>query len=231
MTYETLKPSLHGSFKFKKLKDDFSFAQQTAFTELSIHDWIPCAQFMPLVFSSDTMPRLIGLMGAQAGHNNFVDARGQWLAPAIPSKLTTYPFEWRLIPGRVENNVEILVDSDAPHFNQDAGKPLFKKDGKPSKALQDILNIIQKEASDYSVAQAFVTQLKTYDVLIAKELTMQKEGESVVLLNGFQVVDIEKLKSLDTDVIQLWEKNGMMALIKAHVDSLQHFEGLLKQLN
>ena len=69
--------------------------------------------------------------------------------------------------------------------------------------------------------QAFVKELKEYDLLIDGETTIQPDGaDQPFVYRGFQMVNEEKLAELRGDQLRKMMKSGMLPLIHAHLFSL-----------
>ncbi|MEQ1496530.1 MAG: SapC family protein [Novosphingobium sp.] len=71
--------------------------------------------------------------------------------------------------------------------------------------------------------QAFVEELMKHDLLMDGEVSIQQEGnENPFVYRGFKMVDQEKLRELRGDVLRSMNQSGMLALLFAHLFSLEH---------
>ena len=100
------------------------------------------------------------------------------------------------------------------------GDALFEGD-KPTDALNGIL----KFCEDFEIAAqrttAFIKELQDLDLLIDGEVTIQpNEAPQPFLYRGFRMVDEEKFRELNGDVLRKISQNGILPLVTAHLFSL-----------
>lgn len=75
--------------------------------------------------------------------------------------------------------------------------------------------------------QQFVDELNKHDLLMDGEVSIQQQGfDQPFIYRGFRMVDQEKLRDLRGDVLRTMNQNGMLALIFAHLFSLDLISGL-----
>jgi hypothetical protein len=69
--------------------------------------------------------------------------------------------------------------------------------------------------------QAFLEELAKHKLLMEGEVAIQQEGvEQPFVYRGFQMVDENKLREVRGDVLRGWNQSGLLALIHAHLFSL-----------
>ncbi|MEO6091577.1 MAG: SapC family protein [Novosphingobium sp.] len=183
----------------------------------------PLAQrHYPIVFSqgADSVP--LALMGLNEGTNVFVDADGAVTVPVyIPAYARRYPFLLaKLRPDSDE--LSLCFDPATDLIGEfDDGAPLF--DGEePSEACKATLQFCEQFEIAGQKTAAFVAELNKHNLLIDGELTVQAEGsDKPFVYRGFRMVDESKLREIRGDVLRGWAQSGMLALIYAHLFSLE----------
>ena len=160
-------------------------------------------------------------MGLNEGVNVFVDDEGVPHDPVyIPAYVRRYPY----LLARLDQNAEELslcFDPTSDLVGEGGeGDALFDGD-KPSETLNGIL----KFCEDFEIAaqrtSAFIKELKELDLLIDGEVTIQPDGApQPFLYRGFRMVDEEKFRDLNGDVLRKINQNGILPLVYAHLFSL-----------
>ncbi|MBU3079272.1 SapC family protein [Sphingomonas quercus] len=184
---------------------------------------IPTAQrYFPIVFSSgpDAVP--LALMGLNEGVNTFVDEAGKLTDNVyVPAYARRYP--WML--ARLSPNAQDLSLCFDPTTEVigpfEDGEPLFV-DGQPTDEVKNILGFCEQFEMAGQRTAAFMKELTDQKLLIDGEFTIQQEGyPQPFVYRGFQMVSEEALQNLRGDVARKMVQSGMMAVIFAHLFSLQ----------
>jgi len=219
--YENLAPlssSLHSKFKVRPADTAPYFAKANA-VPLTIDEFVSAQRHYPIVFSAGEVA--VPLMGLNDGVNVFVDDEGRPTNPVyIPAYVRRYPY----LLARLDQNAEELSLCYDPTSGQvgefDEGDALFE-DEKPTETLTSIL----KFCEDFEIAAqrstAFVKELQDMELLIDGEVTIQpNDAPQPFLYRGFRMVDEEKFRNLNGDVLRKISQNGILPLITAHLFSL-----------
>ncbi len=189
---------------------------------LTAEEFPQAQRFYPIVFSSSDEPVPLGLMGLNEGINVFVDAEGKLLSPVyIPAYARRYPFMLAKLQPDTEE-LSLCFDPTTDLVGEfEEGAALFA-DGQPSEATQNTLEFCKQFEEAGMRTQAFVEELKKHDLLMDGEVSIQQQGnDQPFIYRGFKMVDQEKLRELRGDVLRTWNQNGLLALIFAHLFSLQ----------
>ena len=189
---------------------------------ITVDEFTSVQRMMPIVFSvgDDSIP--LALMGLNEGVNVFMDDGGK-LTEAfvyVPAYVRRYPYMLaRLTPEAKE--LSLCFDPTSPALGKfDEGAALFEN-GQPSQLTKDILGFAEQFEQAGQRTQAFVKELKEYDLLIDGETTIQPDGaDQPFVYRGFQMVNEEKLAELRGDQLRKMMKSGMLPLIHAHLFSL-----------
>jgi hypothetical protein len=182
----------------------------------------PMAQrHYPIIFSSgeDSVP--LGLMGMDEGVNVFVDEEGMLTGPTyVPAYARRYPF---MLAKLQPNSEELSLCFDPTSGlvgDFEEGEPLF--DGEePSETTKATLNFCEQFEIAGQKTANFMAELKKHNLLMDGELALQLEGqEQPFTYQGFRMVDENKLREVRGDVLRGWNQSGLLALIYAHLFSL-----------
>jgi hypothetical protein len=222
--YNDLMPissEVHADWRLRA-KNGVPFLTKVHAVPLLAEEFINASRFYPIVFSAGENAVPLALMGLNEGVNTFVDDEG--LFPAdyyVPAYIRRYPFMLaRLRPDTDELSLCIDPTSDVIGAF-DEGEPLF--DGKePSERTRDILSFCEQVEQASLVTSAFFQDIAEQKLLIDGEFTAQPTGVAQpYVYRGFQIVSEDALKNLRGDVVRKWNQNGLLALLYAHIFSLQ----------
>lgn len=216
-----LSTSLHKDWKIQT-QDKAPFLIGQHAIPVTIDEFILASRFFPIIFSSGATPVPLALMGLNEGVNVFVDGDGKLSKPVyVPAYIRRYPFLLaRLREGTEE--MSLCFDPAAPGIGPDVdGSPLFDGD-QPSQATREILTFCEQFETAGQRTQAFIDEVLKLDILMDGEVAIQPEGaEQPFIYRGFKMVDEEKLKDLRGDTLRKISQNGILALLYAHLFSLQ----------
>ncbi len=193
----------------------------------------PSAQrFTPIIFSNDETPVPLALMGLNEGVNVFVDDAGKLnTANAyIPAYARRYPFMLaKLSPESDELSLCFDPTSDLLG-EQDEGVALFAE-GEPSEATTSALEFCKNFEEAGMRTQALVEELNKYQLLIDGEFSIAQpdKPDQPFIYRGFKMVDQEKLRELRGDVLRTWTQSGLLAIIFAHLFSLDLIREIFAQ--
>lgn len=225
LLYRELRPlssNEHGDFRLKRREQAAMLAHVHA-VPLTIDEFAIAQRQMPIVFSMGDNPVPLALMGLNDGVNVFFDDEGKLrdTRSYVPAYIRRYPFLLaKLRPDTDELSLCFDPTSDVLGAF-DEGEPLFAED-KPSEATEGILKFCEQFETAGRHTGAFMTELKSQDLLIAGEVAIQPEGaEKPFIYRGFQMVSEEKVKNLRGDVARKLVGNGLLGLVYAHLMSLQ----------
>lgn len=213
----------HKGLKISPL-DNLFFTKDMSSIALTYSEIALVGKDFPVVLTNSENPSFIALLSL--GQTNLaLNEEGKWLASYVPATIRKYPFA--LVQSNTDKDKNIIViDEESSLFSRSKGKQLFKKSGDISDALKQSIDFVSLYDKEMKTTQVVAQEIKASGILEAKEIRVNNESESKVLVNGFCVIDEEKLNKLDKEILQRWEKNGIMALIKAHLTSLENIQNL-----
>jgi SapC len=190
---------------------------------LTAEEFVHASRHFPIVFSVADNPVPLGLMGLNEGVNTFFDADGKLDAPVyVPAYARRYPFMLAKLTQETEE-LSLCFDPTSDLVGEfEGGTALFDGD-QPSESCKATLEFCRNFEEAGFRTQSFVDELMKHDLLMEGEVSIQQAGnEQPFVYRGFKMVDQEKLRDLRGDVLRTMNQNGMLALIFAHLFSLEH---------
>ena len=189
---------------------------------LTAEEFVLASRNFPIVFSIADTPVPLALMGLNEGVNTFFDDAGKLSeAVYVPAYARRYPFMLaKLTPDSEELSLCFDPTSDLIGEFEDGNK-LFDGD-QPSESCQGTLDFCRNFEEAGFRTTAFVEELMKHDLLMDGEVAIQQQGnDQPFVYRGFKMIDQEKLRDLRGDVLRTMNQNGMLALIFAHLFSLE----------
>ncbi len=180
----------------------------------------------PVVFTSEENPVLVSIVSL-GGQSLAINGEGKWVAQYVPSFLRRYPFS---LASTKENPAQkvILIDEDSELFSKSKGKQLFKKDGEKSETLEHAVTFLTSYDAQSTVTMSAIKAIANSGILESREISVGEGDEKKVLVNGFKVVDREKLNALSDDILADWVRKGIITFIDAHLKSLNNIQTLFE---
>ena len=190
---------------------------------LTAEEFVHASRHYPIVFSVADQPVPLALMGLNEGVNTFFDDEGKMLGPVyVPAYARRYPFMLAKLTQENED-LSLCFDPTSDLLGEfEEGNALFDN-GEPTESCKQTLEFCRHfEEAGFRTGQ-FVEELTKHGLLMDGEVAIQQEGnEQPFVYRGFKMVDQEKLRELRGDVLRTMNQNGMLALIFAHLFSLEH---------
>ncbi|MGB7407704.1 MAG: SapC family protein [Pontixanthobacter sp.] len=212
----------HADWKTKPL-DSAKWLKEQHAIPVTVDEFAQTQRDYPIVFSSGENPLPLALMGLNEGVNTFVNDDGKIEEPVyLPAYVRRYPFMLAKLT-QEGDDLSLCFDPTAGSVGDFTdGEPLFEAEGKASATTQNILNFCEQFENAGQRTKAFIDLLKKHELLMDGEIaiTQQDNPEKPFVYRGFQMINQEKLQELRGDVLREWNKSGMLALIYAHVMSL-----------
>ena len=211
----------HGKWRMRPIERATWVVDQHA-VPITAEEFIPAHVYYPIIFSLGDDPVPLALMGLHEGVNVYFNEEGQTAEDIyIPAYIRRYPF----LLAKLDRNSETMSlcfdpTCDAVGDFED-GTALFDGD-QPSEHTQNILKFSEGFEEAGARTQALIEELKKHDLLMDGELAIQRtdQPDQPYVYRGFQMVDQNKLRELRGDQLRKWNENGILALIYAHVFSL-----------
>ncbi len=225
---QVLDKMKHKEFKINPL-ENLNFAKQSAFLPVVANEAALIGATFPVVFTSEENASLVALVSL-GGDSLAINSEGKWITSYVPSVLRKYPFSMASTKENADQKV-ILIDEDSHLFSKSKGKQLFKKDGEKSETLEHAINFLTSHEQQSIVTKNIVSEIVKSGILEEREISVGEGDEKKVLVNGFRVVDREKLNNLSDDILASWVRRGIITFIDAHLKSLENIQTLFNLAN
>jgi hypothetical protein len=217
---QPLSANTHRDLRYRNLPD-FSFAREIISAPITFTEMLEAAKYYPVVFPQEGTP--VVLLGAE-GQNLFVDGNGQWTVPYMPAHISRYPF----ILGNTdrEDEMVVMVDEGAAHFQTDEGERLFEEDGTPTQVVERVKSFLGTYQEEVEKSMKLTARLFETGVLEERALKRNRDGEQTTVIRQFFVVSQEKFNALSKETILAWHSDGTLPLVYAHFMSLTNLRHL-----
>lgn len=194
---------------------------------LTAEEFPQAQRHYPIVFSSGENSVPLALMGLNEGVNVFVDAEGKLTEQLyVPAYVRRYPYMLAKLSPDAED-LSLCFDPTCELIGEfDDGVALFDN-GEPTEGTKGLLEFCKQFEEAGHRTAGFIEELEKHSLLMDGEVAIQQPGlEQPFIYRGFRMVDQEKLRELRGDVLRSWNQNGILALVFAHLFSLEHISGL-----
>lgn len=232
LLYEKLIPvnrDQHKSLRVKPSAQNLSFARDLNSMLLATTELPLAALDFPCVFvQSGDEHTLVAIVGLRDKENLFLDDAGRWEAGTyVPAFVRRYPFV--LAEQNDKTQLTVCLDEAFDGFNQTEGEALFDAEGKDTPYLQQLQKFLLDYHNDMQRTALFAKRLVELDLLVERNIDFAL-GEQRLNMNGFKVVDEEKLRALKPEVVQELFTTGALGWIHAHLLSLNNVNKLGSRL-
>lgn len=168
----------------------------------------------------------IALLGLSQGENLFVEGT-RWDARYIPAFIRRYPFLTANLRGAPTPGV--MFDAGWSGFSEQAGEPLFEADDQPAPALQRAIEFLERFETEAQRTRLFCARLVELDLLEEMKADATLPDGATFSVDGFYVVDQDKLRTLDDAVVLEMHRNGMLMLLHLHVASTANLRAMVER--
>jgi hypothetical protein len=205
--------------------EDYTFAQKTNSVPVNLVEFLEIAVCYPIVFTEGEQTVPLAVVGLADGLNRFVDEQGVWNKESyIPAYVRKYPFVLMEVP---EKQFLLCVDEDSARVMKDApALPFYKEDGSPAPVTEGALQFCRAFQQEYERTLEFCNALKDAELLTSRRIAVHKDGEVISALQGFLVLDEQKLAQLSEETIREWQAKGWMFYIHAVLISMANWKRL-----
>ena len=195
---------------------------------LTAEEFIHAARHYPIVFAATDQPVPLALMGLNEGVNMFVEDDGKLSDPGVyvPAYARRYPFMLAKLQAE-SDELSLCFDPTSDLVGEiEEGNALFEN-GEPSDTTRGMLDFCRNFEEAGMRTQNFIDELNKHGLLMDGEVSIQQPGfDQPFVYRGFKMIDQEKFRDLRGDVLRTMNQNGMLALIFAHLTSLELISGL-----
>jgi len=223
----------HKNLRLKLQTGDYGFAASTNSVFLAAREFGLAATHFPIVFVGNAETGDVvaaALLGLRDAENLYVDPQGQWdLDAYVPAFVRRYPFV--LAEDGQSENLTVCVDSAFPGLNEKEGEFLFDDQGQETPYLKGMIDFMQQFRREMLLSNKLVRELADAGLLAARTIDVEMPDGLKRKLDGFMVVDEEKLASLDADLTAKLHASGALPLAYAHLVSINNLSRLVARLS
>ena len=205
---------------------DFLYSKNLINAPIAISEFFEACKNYPIFFSKDKDGKWFStvLLGYKENENLFVDKKGAWKElHYIPAFVRSYPF---ILSNNSERKELLLAVEKESLSESETSKKLFDENGNNSEFLNGVLGFLNQFYSDTMATSEFIKQLEEWELLEEKVATVVNSKNEKYSLNGFFVVNEEKLKHLSKKKKDDICTKNAYALITAHLISLSNIHKL-----
>jgi len=220
--YVPVTPERHGAKRWLRVRA-YGFARPPAVVPVVAAEMTKLAAAMPtgILTAGDSLTP-VAVLSPDGGRNAFVGPDEGWLADYVPAAFRAYPFRLAVGP----NGAPVLcVDEDSGLVTDGPdGEAFFEEEGRPSKALRDIVRFLRAIEEDRRGTLEVAGLLQQYGLLsrVGSETSGGAQYKNLLQINQ------DALRSLTHDqFVELQRLNGL-AFAYCQVISMQQWPKLNK---
>ena len=225
-----LNSETHLKARLGTLAGNFSFAKETNSIPLAAVEFFDTAREYPIAFTGKEGGALfpIALMGVRQNENLFVSQEGKWEGRYIPAFVRRYPFV--LAEKQDAEDFNVYLDESFEGFGAADGERLFTDAGEHTALLKQALEFLSTYQGEIKRTRLFVERLQALDLLVPRVLEVVRPNEQPMVLQGFSVVNEERLAGLSDAALLELTRSGLLAWVHAHLMSLGNVSVLAERL-
>lgn len=222
---EAIDKNIDKDVAIKNVKD-YSFAKEQKNAPITTSEFYEACKDYPILFIKDINDQWMAtvMLGYKENENVFVDKEGKWSKHKyIPAHMRRYPFIFAT--AKDSTTLTLGVEKDYKEkAKKDNARNLFDEKGNNSKYLDDILGFLNHYHQDSLETSSFIKQLEDWNLLEEKNANIVISKEEQYNINGFFIVNEEKLKHLSKKKKEEICNKNAYPLITAHLISLSNIQ-------
>lgn len=222
-----LHPGLHAGRALAR-SAHYGFAAQANAVPLLAAEIPAMARNLPVVFTGSELPQPVAVLGLANHQNLCVDDQGRWLPGSyVPAYLRRYPFIFLEDDSR--RQLTLCIDEAALAPAGEGGHPLFDTTGEPSTLTRSALAFCRDYQAHHLLTVEFGQALAASDLLVERRADIALHDGQKMSLAGFRVIEESRFQQLTGEQLREWRDKGWLALVYAHLQSIQNWTALLER--
>ncbi len=220
MAITPISQSEFGNKRFKRY-ESYAFAANEALAPLVLKELVRAAMVLPIGFAKVQEAFVpVAVLGLGNGKNLFVAPDGRWVGRYVPAAYRGYPY----VLANGPDDKQILCFDDSSGLLSDTdGEPFFGEDGKPSQAVNDILNFLTQLAVNRQATQRVCALLQEHGMIEPWPIKLKgKEDEPERTLEGLFRINEAAFNQLDEKALYALHQGGALPVIYCQLLSMQH---------
>lgn len=206
--------------------NSLSYVKELIHVPITIAEFYESCKDYPIVFAKDASESwsALALVGFKEKENLFIDEKGQWEKNRyLPAFIRRYPFIFVSQPNSEE--LTLAFDVTCKEENcQNKERAFFDEEAKAMPFLQGIMSFLTQFQNDAKATAEFIKQLYDWGLLEARMANIVTPSGETFTLNGFFVINEEKLRHLSKKKKEEINAKNAIPLITAHLISLSNIQ-------
>ena len=222
--FQAVSKTTHADKRWKRY-DNYHFASLDAVAPLVVQELPRALMHLPLGFiqQQDVFVPVV-VLGLQAGQNLFVTADGRWIGGYTPAAYRGYPFQLAAAP---DGQSVLVIDEDSGLVSDAEGEAFFDEEGKPAKAVKDVLDFLSQVQTNRALTQRICAVLAEHHLIQPWPIKVQGEaGERTV--EGLYRIDEAAMNALAPEAFEALRQAGALPVAYCQLLSMQHLQTLGK---
>jgi len=162
-------------------------------------------------------------------NKNLFVAEEKWTVNYVPNIMRTYPFF--LVQGQKDGDFTVGIDEESKAFSQEEGVEIFDGEGKTTKAMESVLDLLKSDIDARVHSKKFVETLEEFDLIDPLTMRVTYQDGQVHTLTGLHSVDERKLQTMDDETFNKFRATGFLASTYAMILSIFQLNELMKRHN
>ncbi len=221
----------HRKLKLRLPVQDWSVSSKLNALFVAANEFADACREFPIVFvksskdadaSEPVAP--IAVFGVSQAENLFLVGE-RWRGRYMPAVMRMYPF----CMARVDDErLALCVDMAYEGANETEGEAMFDAEGQATEWLKRVQKQLEELEVEIQRTRAVCMRLQELDLLRDMRFDATLPGGRKHTVDGFLVVDEEKVRNLpDAQILEL-HRNGLLGLIHLHWMSMRNMHPLLE---
>jgi len=219
---QAISKTVHARKRWKH-SGNYSFTAHDAIAPLVAQELPRALMHLPIGFTkqqNEFVP--VAILGLQPGQNLFVDADGRWIGGYMPAVFRSYPF--RLAEFADKQNV-LVIDEESGFVNENNGDAFFDNDGKPTKAINDVMDFLISVQNNRTLTRRICMSLDELELIQPWQITVQVDkGEQNI--EGLYRIDEPAMNALPVHAFEELRQAGALPFAYCQLISMQHIQTL-----
>ena len=209
---------------------DYRFARTINSIPLTAVEFPQAAKDFAIVFAKTAETYVpVAVMGVRNEQNLYVNSEGQWTASYVPAFVRRYPFIFSTVDEG--KTLTLCLDEAFEGCSQEGkGERLFDEAGEKSPYLEKVMSFLQEYQTHSTRTELFCKKLDELALLEPMNAQFKTPGGQNGTLNGFFVVNRDKLKALSAEQVVDLVKTDEMEIIYLHINSMANLRETIKLL-
>ena len=222
---ELIDTQLHKEYSIKAM-ENFSYAKELMGSLITVAEFYEGCKDYPILFIKDAKANTwsaSAMLGYQENQNLYINKEGLWeRGRYIPASIRRYPF---IFVAQENKGLSLGIDTSALSKEKtDNKRKLFTKEGTASEFTNEVLEFMNQFQRDAQATSNFIAQLEKWELLEERNIQIVTPDQKNHQINGFYVVNQEKLQHIGKKKKQEICDQNAYSLITAHLISLSNVQ-------